>query len=105
MIRARERPSSHAPVTAVAVAVLAFYMRYGVVTGLAAMALAAALTWGPRGWPAPRRLAAAAALGVLGMLPHLVYSERIQGSPVAVLLDAGNVVHGEYVGDGLVYYA
>ena len=106
MLRSRQRPGSYLLVAAAAVAVAAFYVRYGVLSGLAALVVAGLVAWGPRAWlSAWRQVVAAAGLFAAGLVPHLVHSSEVEGSPAAVLLAAGDVAHRAYVGDGLVYYA
>ena len=106
IVRSRQRAGSYDLAVASAVAVVVFYLRYGAISGLVALAVAALLTWGPRVWIRSwREVAIAAGVFAGGLLPHLLYSERAAGSPLAAMLSAGDVAGGEYVGEGLVYYA
>jgi hypothetical protein len=103
--RAQEVRRSHALPVAAAVAVGAFYLRYGSVGNLLAIALAALFAYGPRAWLAQgRRLATALAVLALGLLPHFVHAALVTGSPLGLILRAGSQANRAYVGDGLVYY-
>jgi len=106
IVRSRQRPEAFDLAAASAVAVLVFYLRYGAVSGLVALAVAALLTWGPGVWIRSwREVAIAAGVFAGGLLPHLLYSERAAGSPLGAMLSAGDAAGGDYVGEGLVYYA
>ncbi|MGW7050255.1 glycosyltransferase [Streptomyces sp. NPDC054887] len=105
LVRAQEKEGSRALWGVPVVVLAAFYLRYGVVGNLLAVALAAVLAYGPRAWAAQgRRLAGAAALLVTGLVPHLVHAVRETGSPLGMVLSATSQANREYVGDGLVYY-
>lgn len=106
IVRSRQRPESHALAAAGAVAVLAFYLRYGALSSVFVLAVSALAAWGWRAWASSRRqvgLAAAVVLG--GLVPHLVYSTVVGGSPLAVMLSAGRAARAAYPGEGLIYYA
>lgn len=103
--RAQEVRRSYALPVAAAVAVGAFYLRYGSVGTLLAIALAALFAYGPRALLAQgRRLATALAVLALGLLPHFVHATLVTGSPLGLILSAGSQANRAYVGDGLVYY-
>ncbi len=105
LTRAQEVRRSHALPVAAAVAVAAFYLRYGSVGNLLAIAGAALFAYGPRAWLAQgRRLAAALAIFALGLLPHFVHAAQVTGSPLGLILWAGSQANRTYVGDGLAYY-
>ncbi|GGQ91540.1 hypothetical protein GCM10010251_02450 [Streptomyces aurantiogriseus] len=105
LTRAQEVRRSYALPVAAAVAVAAFYLRYGSAGNLLATALAALFAYGPRAWLAQgRRLAAALAVLALGLLPHFVHATQVTGSPLGLILWAGSQANRTYVGDGLVYY-
>ncbi|MBT2524335.1 hypothetical protein J7E91_02495 [Streptomyces sp. ISL-99] len=71
LVRAQEKEGSRALWGVPAVALAAFYLRYGVVGNLLAVGLAAVLAYGPRAWMAQgRRLVGAAVLLVTGLVPH-----------------------------------
>jgi hypothetical protein len=106
IVRSRQRPASPALLAASAIAVVVFYLRYGAASGLLALAGAMLVAWGPRAWLASwRQLGVAAGLFLGGLLPHFVHSDRVGGSPLAILRSAGEVAYREYMGDGLFYYA
>jgi hypothetical protein len=106
IVRSRQRPESGALPAAGVVAVAAFYLRYGAVSGLLVMAVAALVTWGWRAWTRSwRQVGVAAAIVVCGLVPLLVYSDRVTGSPMAVLLTAQRAARPAYIGEGLIYYA
>lgn len=105
LTRAQEVRHSRALPVAAVVTVGAFYVRYGIVGNLLAIALAALLAYGPRAWLAQgRRLAAALAVLTLGLLPHFVHATQVTGSPLGLILWAGSQANRVYVGDGLAYY-
>ena len=104
--RSRERPGRYDLAAAAVLGVLAFHLRYGAASGLLALAVAGLLTWGPRAWLSSwRQVAGATAIFAAGLLPHLLYSQRTAGSPLAIISSAGEVAGRAYPGDGLVYYA
>ena len=106
IVRARQRPDSRALPAAALVAVAAFYLRYGALSGVVVLAVAALVTWGWRAWASTwRQVAVAGAVFLAGLVPHLIYSERVTGSPWGVLLSAERVARASYPGEGLVYYA
>ncbi|MFI5803408.1 glycosyltransferase [Streptomyces sp. NPDC051561] len=83
----------------------AFYLRYGVVGNLVAVALAGVFAYGPRAWVALGwRLWAAVGVIALGLVPHLLYAVERTGEPLGMILSATSQANREYVGDGLVYY-
>ncbi|MBT2410410.1 glycosyltransferase [Streptomyces sp. ISL-12] len=107
LVRCQERPRSRwTPLATALVALAAFYLRYGSLGNLLAIALAALFAYGPRAWLARgRRLALAAGVFAAGLLPHFVHAERVTGSPLGLILWATSQANRSYVGDGLVYYA
>jgi hypothetical protein len=105
IVRSRQRSGSGALLAASALAVAAFYIRYGALAGLFAIGIAAVVTWGPRGWVTSWRDIAAAGIFLAGLAANLVYSSLAAGSPLAILLQAGQIAQRAYIGDGLVYYA
>ncbi|WP_461080913.1 glycosyltransferase family 39 protein [Streptomyces deserti] len=105
LVRAQEKDRSRALLALPVVALAAFYLRYGVVGNLAAVCLAALLAYGPRAWAAQgRRLLAAAAILVAGLMPHFLYATKAAGSPLGLVFSATAQANRAYVGDGFVYY-
>ncbi|MFJ6696619.1 glycosyltransferase [Streptomyces sp. NPDC091272] len=109
LVTAQERAGTKAGARAVLlvpfVALAAFYLRYGVVGNLLAVALAGVLAYGPRAWLALGwRLWAAAGVLALGLVPHLLHATQRTGKPLGMILSATSQANREYVGDGLVYY-
>ncbi|MFI0978050.1 glycosyltransferase [Streptomyces sp. NPDC021093] len=109
LVRAQERAGTKAGARALLlvpfVALAAFYLRYGVVGNLLAVALAGVLAYGPRAWLAlGRRLWAAVGVLALGLVPHFLYATERTGKPLGMILSATSQANREYVGDGLVYY-
>ncbi|MFF9285085.1 glycosyltransferase [Streptomyces griseosporeus] len=105
LTRAQEIRRSWSLPLAAGVAVVAFYLRYGVVGNLVAIAAAAVVAYGPGAWwRVRRRLAAAGLVLAAGLLPHFVYATEVTGSPLGLLLSATEQANRVYVGDGLVYY-
>ncbi|MFF0745046.1 glycosyltransferase [Streptomyces sp. NPDC004111] len=87
------------------VVLAAFYLRYGVVGNLLAVALAGVFAYGPRAWLALGwRLWAAVAVIAVGLVPHFLYAVERTGKPLGMILSATSQANREYVGDGLVYY-
>ncbi|MEU0742641.1 glycosyltransferase [Streptomyces sp. NPDC006134] len=106
LVRAQERPGSRALPAAALVALAAFHLRYGSLGNLLAIALAALVAYGPRAWLAQgRRLAVAAGVFAIGLVPHLVHATQVTGSPLGLIFWATSQANRAYVGDGLVYYA
>lgn len=105
LIRAQEKPGSRALMLLPFPALAAFYLRYGVVGTLAAVAVAAVLAYGPRAWLAQgRRLALCGGVLLAGLIPHFVYAAEATGSPLGLIFSATEHAGRAYVGDGLVYY-
>ncbi|MBT2506642.1 glycosyltransferase [Streptomyces sp. ISL-98] len=105
LVRAQEKEGSRALWGVPAVALAAFYLRYGVVGNLLAIGLAAVFAYGPRAWLAQgRRLAGAGAVLALGLVPHFVHAVLETGRPLGMILSATSQANRAYVGDGLVYY-
>ncbi|WP_141747167.1 glycosyltransferase [Streptomyces agglomeratus] len=105
LVRAQEKPGSRALWGVPVVVLAAFYLRYGVVGNLLAVGLAAVFAYGPRAWMAQgRRLAGAAVVLVIGLVPHLVHAVRETGSPLGMVMSATSQANRAYVGDGFVYY-
>ncbi|CAM5304895.1 Glycosyltransferase RgtA/B/C/D-like domain-containing protein OS=Streptomyces fumanus OX=67302 GN=GCM10018772_25600 PE=4 SV=1 [Streptomyces fumanus] len=107
LVRVQERPRSRwAAPGAALVALAAFYLRYGSLGNLLAIALAALFAYGPRAWCVRgRRLALAAGVFAAGLVPHFVYAAQVTGSPLGLIRWATAQANRAYVGDGLVYYA
>ncbi|MFF4604245.1 glycosyltransferase [Streptomyces sp. NPDC001339] len=105
LIRAQEKPRSRALLLVPFVILAAFYLRYGVVGNLVAIALAAVVVYGPRAWLAQwRRLVVAVVVLLAGLVPHFLYAIHETGSPLGVILYATGQANRDYIGDGLVYY-
>lgn len=82
----------------------AFYLRYGALAGILALALAAVVAWGPRAWLARwRGLLGAAAVLAVGLAPHLVTAERLTGSPFGMVRASADAGHPEGLGGLLTY--
>jgi hypothetical protein len=85
-------------------AAAAFYLRYGMSTSMAGIALAAATVW----WRpiASGRLVvlATAALLALLLVPHVLHSVEATGTPLGVLQVSGDAAHRAYLGEGLVQF-
>lgn len=86
-------------------AAAAFYVRYGSILPLAAIAVGAMLVWPARlaaAWP---KVVGAALLLVALLVPHAAFAVSQTGSPVGVFLLAQGGASGAYLGAGLVQYA
>lgn len=88
-----------AAIGAAVCAAAAFYLRYGAVITIATTSLAC-LVWARRG-----AFVLYAGLLALAILPFVIYSVHVSGSPLGVLEHARSAAGRRYVGDGLVYYA
>jgi 4-amino-4-deoxy-L-arabinose transferase-like glycosyltransferase len=106
-LRARARPgvTRTAMTRAAVLAVLACLLRYGSVSGLLAIVLAALMTWGVRTWwRSLRDLRGALIVSVVATLVAVVAGLRSTGSPWGLFWTAGQVAHRQYIGDGVVFY-
>jgi 4-amino-4-deoxy-L-arabinose transferase-like glycosyltransferase len=82
----------------------AFYLRYGALAGILALALAGVVAWGPRAWSARWcGLLGAAAVLAVGLAPHLVASERLTGSPFGMVRASADAGQPEGLGGLLTY--
>ncbi|WP_327225425.1 glycosyltransferase family 39 protein [Streptomyces platensis] len=105
LIRAQEKARSRALLIAPLVILAAFYLRYGVVGNLLAIAVAAVVVYGPRAWLAHWRHLTLAGIALLaGLVPHFVYAVHVTGSPLGVILYATEQAERDFIGDGLLYY-
>ena len=105
LVRAQEKERSRALLVLPFVTLAAFYLRYGVVGKLLAITVAAVIAYGPRAWLAQgRRLGFAAAVLILGLLPHFLYAARSTGSPLGIIFWATDQAERRFMGDGLLYY-
>jgi hypothetical protein len=103
----RSRRPGNGPLLSVAalVLVVAFYLRYGVVSGFVGIAVGALAAYGLRTWFRPiRATLLAGAVVLVGLLPHLIWASVTVGSPWGVLTAAEGVAGRAYVGQGLVEY-
>lgn len=86
------------------VAAAAFYVRYGSILALAALAVAAAVVWPQkvmRGW---RVVVATAGLTAALLLPHAIFAAALTGSPFGVALGAQAGATPAFLGEGLMAY-
>ncbi|NEB78994.1 glycosyltransferase family 39 protein [Streptomyces sp. SID14478] len=105
LVRTQEKQNSRALYVLPVVVLAAFYLRYGIVGNMLAIAIAAVLAYGPRAWMAQgRRLAFAAATLFLGLLPHFIYATKETGSPLGLIFWATDQAERRFIGDGLLYY-
>lgn len=103
IVRAQERP--RLLLVAAAVALLAFYLRYGVISGIGAVALAGIVVYGWRAWWARRwYVLGAAAILLGGMVPHFIQAQLAFDSPFGIMTKAGTGAGRAYLGEGLVDY-
>ncbi len=87
-------------------ATLTLLVRLGAGAGLASIAIAALISWGPGPWlRAWRPVAAAALTGAACLIPLAIYSDRVSGSWIGVITRAQATPYKIYFGEGLVFYA
>jgi hypothetical protein len=86
-------------------ALAAFYLRYGSLGTLGAIALAAAIVWRAQLRACARPLALGALLAGLGLIPHAWQSAAATGDPLGMLRLASQLAGRAYTGEGLVFYA
>ncbi|MBM7784152.1 ArnT family glycosyltransferase [Tenggerimyces flavus] len=103
VIRTQERP--YLLFVAAGVALLTFYLRYGAISGIAAIVLAAFLAYGWRSWWQRRwHVLGAAVIFLGGMVPHFLHAQREFDSPLGIMTAAGTGAGRQYIGQGLVDY-
>ncbi|HTY71373.1 MAG TPA: hypothetical protein VMI11_03005, partial [Actinomycetes bacterium] len=106
VVRSRRPGQARLLVAASGLAVVGFYLRYGVLLGLAAIVLGAVAAFGVRTWARPLRpTLVAAGVFVLGLMPHLIWAWATVGTPWGVLTVAEGVAGRTYLGQGLLEYA
>jgi hypothetical protein len=86
-------------------AAAAFYVRYGSLGIVGALALAAAIVWRRRLRDNAGPLAAAVVVAAACAVPHVVHSLIATGRPFGILAQASFAAGRAYTGDGLVFYA
>jgi hypothetical protein len=82
----------------------AFYLRYGSIVALAALAVAAALVWPQKlahGW---RAVGVTLALMAALLLPHAIYAAILTGSPFGIALAAQSGARPAFPGEALLAY-
>jgi hypothetical protein len=107
ILRARSEPGrmGSALTGAAVLAVAACVLRYGAISGLLAIVLAAVFTWGLRTWwRSASGLTGAMTVVGLAILVAAVAGQRSTGTPWGVFLAAGQAAHRQYIGDGVVFY-
>jgi hypothetical protein len=86
------------------VAAAAFYIRYGSIVPLLALAVAAAVVWPTKlvaGW---RTVVATLALTVVLLIPHAIFAAALTGSPFGIALAAQSGAHPAFAGEALLAY-
>ena len=86
-------------------AVAAFYLRYGALGTLGAIAIAAAIVWRHQLRANLGPLALAVGLTAAGLAPHVLQSLDATGDPLGMLSEASRLAGRAYTGEGLVFYA
>ena len=84
---------------------LAFYMRYQASLAIAGIALGALIAWPGVVRLLRRRLLQAVGIAMVALLPHLIWSTAVTGTPWGVVLVTRDAGGREYLGQGLVDYA
>ncbi len=83
----------------------AFYLRYQSALSLALIAMVVLLLWWPKIRQRPGPVGWMVVLGLLGLVPHIVQSIDLTGSPWGILLNTSSGAVRAYVGEGLGDYA
>jgi hypothetical protein len=83
----------------------AFYLRYQSALSLAIIALVVVWLWWPKIRQRPGPVVLVVVLGLLGLIPHIVQSIDLTGSPWGILLNTTSGAVRAYVGEGLGDYA
>lgn len=106
VVRTQRDASPRSIIAAAVVALAALYLRYGVISGIGAIAVAGLVTYGWRAWWRYRwDVLGAAAVIVVGLVPHFWYAQRSLGSPFGIIAAAGKSAGQAFPGEGLVDYA
>lgn len=84
---------------------LAFYIRYQSLLTLGLIGLTLLVLWWDRVKARPMPLVVAASVGVLGLVPHGIFSTAETGSPTGIVSLTGEVAGRAFVGEGLIDYA
>ena len=92
-------------VLAAPLAAAAFYLRYGSVQVLGAIAVVAAIAYARAIARRPGPVVATAALAAVLVVPHLMMAADATGSPLGIVRASAAATTQDYVGDGLVFYA
>lgn len=87
------------------VALVAFYLRYQSVVSFAVIALTVVVLFWRKVRLAWRPVALTAALGCLGLVPHLVFAISETGSPLGIITFTAELVDQEVFAQGLFDYA
>ncbi len=83
----------------------AFYLRYQSILAFGLIALTIMILWLPRVRSRPWPLVATLGIGLVGLLPHFLYSIAETGSPLGIIQYTSRVAGRAYLGEGLVDYA
>ncbi len=86
-------------------ALAAFYLRYGALGTLGAIAIASAIVWRRQLRANLGPLALGLGLTAIGLVPHVLQSLDATGDPLGMLREASRLAGRAYTGDGLVFYA
>ena len=84
---------------------LAFYLRYQSLLSLALIALTILVLWWPKVRARPGPLISGAVVGLVGFVPHFLFSVTETGSPTGVLSGTTTAGGRDFRADGLVDYA
>lgn len=83
----------------------AFYLRYQSALSIALIALVVAWLWWPKIRQRPGPVVWLIVIGFLGLIPHLVQSIDLTGSPWGIVLNTSGAAVRAFVGEGLQDYA
>lgn len=83
----------------------AFYLRYQSLLAFGLIGLSVLILWWPKVRDRPGPLLATAALGLMGLVPHFVFSISETGSPIGIMRITASAGGRQYLGEGLIDYS
>ena len=84
---------------------LAFYLRYQSVLSLGLIGMGMLILWWDKIRLRAGPIVLTAAIGLIGLIPHFVFSTSETGSPIGILQFTGSVAGRDFFGEGFFDYA